>query len=67
MSEMDIGMEMKRQSSELNSTLLDNFNIAADFSLQHHQPIDGGRERTCFGRKQEEKSNGTVDCVIAEN
>ncbi|KAK8611530.1 hypothetical protein V6N13_131578 [Hibiscus sabdariffa] len=35
MSEMDIRMEMTKQSSELNSTLLDNFNIAAaDFSLE---------------------------------
>ncbi|KAE8679769.1 Transcription factor bHLH76 [Hibiscus syriacus] len=34
MSEMDIGMEMTKQSSELSSNLLDNFNIAADFSLE---------------------------------
>ncbi|GMI63435.1 hypothetical protein HRI_000012800 [Hibiscus trionum] len=32
---MDTGMEMTKQSSELNSTLLDNFNIAAaDFSVE---------------------------------
>ncbi|XP_039043623.1 transcription factor bHLH75-like [Hibiscus syriacus] len=34
MSEMDIGMEMTKQSSELSSVLLDNFNIPADFSLE---------------------------------
>ena len=32
-SEMDISMEMTKQSSELNSTLLENFSIA-DFSLE---------------------------------
>ncbi|XVE78690.1 hypothetical protein DITRI_Ditri13aG0167500 [Diplodiscus trichospermus] len=33
MSEMDISIEMTRQSSELNSTLLDNFRVP-DFSLE---------------------------------
>ncbi|XVF20799.1 hypothetical protein REPUB_Repub12eG0034100 [Reevesia pubescens] len=33
MSEMDISMEMTKQPSELNSTLLENFSIA-DFSLE---------------------------------
>ena len=32
-SEMDISMEMTKQSSELNSTLLENFSVA-DFSLE---------------------------------